>query len=171
MRKKAPREEKKFRHEEKAPHKEKKSLKREKCPPPPKGQTLTPCPGCPFTIFFYCMYIKIISSIPIFTVTFFHFRCHRCSKELSIREESFFAKANLSLVQILDNMYRYSYEAASYKTLSHEIGIESEAICNWRNYVRDIYGEHFVRNPVALSQLLYDASTMYKCARNGCLEA
>ena len=47
-------------------------------------------------------------------------------------------------------MYRYSYEAASYKTLAREIGIESEAICNWRNYVRDVYGEHFVRNPVRI---------------------
>ena len=64
---------------------------------------------------------------------------------------SFFSQAKLSITQInIDIMYAYFYEKALYKSLAREIRIESEAICNWRNFIRDVYAEHLIRNPVRI---------------------
>ena len=91
------------------------------------------------------MFIKCINDSNIL-----FFRCHPCKKEQSIRAGSFFSQAKLSITQIIDIMYAYSYEKASYKSLAREIRIESEAICNWRNFIRDVYAEHLIRNPVRI---------------------
>ena len=48
---------------------------------------------------------------------------------------------------IVDLLYSYSYEAASLKNLMRECRIAKEACVKWRNFVRDIYGEYFVRHP------------------------
>lgn len=77
-------------------------------------------------------------------------RCHRCSKELSIREGSFFSNSKLGLDQIVDFMYAYAYQTATYRNLEREVGIDSEAICNWRSFARDIYAEHFIRHPLRI---------------------
>ena len=42
----------------------------------------------------------------------------------------------------------YSYKQASTASLMSECRMASEAIVNWRNYVRDIFAEHFIRNPL-----------------------
>ena len=55
-----------------------------------------------------------------------------------------------SISQIIDIMYAYSYVKASYKSFSREIHIELEAICNWWNYIRDVYAEHLIRNLVRI---------------------
>ena len=80
-------------------------------------------------------------------------RDQNCRRDLSIRTGSFFAdgtKLQLLLMQILELMYAYSYERASVKNLMRECLIASEAVVNWRNYVRDIYAEYFVRHPVRI---------------------
>ena len=83
-------------------------------------------------------------------IIFIYFRWHPCKKEQSIRAGSFFSQAKFSITQIIDIMYAYSYEKASYKSLAREIRIKSEAMCNWRNFIRDVYGEHLIRNPVRI---------------------
>ena len=94
--------------------------------------------------------IKVCLPNVFVIIIFIDFRCHPCKKEQSIRAGSFFSQAKLSITQIIDIMYAYSYEKASYKSLAREIRIESEAICNWRNFIRDVYVEHLIRNPVRI---------------------
>lgn len=79
-------------------------------------------------------------------------RCRNrvCRREVSIRDGSFFSNSNLELVKIVDLLYLYSYETASFKTLIRECRLASEAMVNWRNFVRDIYGEYFIRHPLRI---------------------
>ena len=57
---------------------------------------------------------------------------------------------NLQLKQILDLLYLYAYQQASVETLKRECSMASEAIVNWRNYVRDIFAEYFIRHPLRI---------------------
>ena len=70
----------------------------------------------------------------------------------SIREGSFFfnAAANLTLIKILEIMYSYLLETATCRSLHREIGIESEAITNWQNFIRDDFAEYLLRHPVVI---------------------
>lgn len=79
-------------------------------------------------------------------------RCReRHSKEASIRDGSFFGNGTkLELATIVDIMYSYSYEMASHNNLMRECRIASEAIVNWKNYVRDIYAEYFIAHPLRI---------------------
>ena len=78
-------------------------------------------------------------------------RNNNCKRECSIREGSFFGNGTkLELVKIVDLLYSYSYEAASLKNLMRECRIVKEACVKWRNFVRDIYGEYFVRHPLRI---------------------
>jgi transposase-like protein len=79
-------------------------------------------------------------------------RCHHrgCRREKSIREGSFFSFSKLQLTQIVDLMYYYSHETASYKNVARECNMAKEAIANWRNYIRDVYAEHFVQHPLVI---------------------
>ena len=71
-----------------------------------------------------------------------------CKKEVSIRDESFFSGSKLNIWQIVIILYMYSHQTATVKNLRHECNISSpNAITNWRNYVRDIYAEYFLRHP------------------------
>ena len=81
---------------------------------------------------------------------FIYFRCARCQKERSIRQGSFFFNANLTLIQILEIMYSYAFETATCRALHREIDIESEAITNWRNFIRDVFAEYLLRHPVVI---------------------
>ena len=58
--------------------------------------------------------------------------------------------AKLELAIIVDLMYLYLYEMALHNNLMHECRIASEAIVNWRKYVRHIYAEHFVAHSLTL---------------------
>ena len=53
-------------------------------------------------------------------------------------------------MKIVDSLYAYSYETASFKNLAWECRIASEAIFKWRNFVRDVYSEYFVRHPLRI---------------------
>ena len=67
---------------------------------------------------------------------------------MSIRDESFFSGSKLNIWQIVIILYMYSHQTATVKNLRHECNISSpNAITNWRNYVRDIYAEYFLRHP------------------------
>ena len=81
---------------------------------------------------------------------FIYFRCAPCQKERSIREGSFFFNANLTLIKILEIMYSYSFETATCRSLHREVGIESEAITNWQNFIRDDFAEYLLRHPVVI---------------------
>ncbi|GFN76105.1 transposase, isxo2-like domain-containing protein [Plakobranchus ocellatus] len=74
-----------------------------------------------------------------------------CKKECSIREGSFFGEGTrLELRVIIDLLYHYAYGNATSKNLSRECGLAAEAIVNWRNYVRDIFGEYFLLHPARI---------------------
>ena len=47
-------------------------------------------------------------------------------------------------------LYLYAYEGASTASLMRECRMASEAIVNWRNYVRDIFAEYFIRHPLQI---------------------
>ena len=70
-----------------------------------------------------------------------------CKTEVSIREGSFFSGSKLKLWQIILVLYMYSYEFANVKILRRECEIAGpQAITKWRNYVRNIYSEYFLRH-------------------------
>ena len=72
-------------------------------------------------------------------------------KDVSIRDGSFFGSdTKLELKQVLDLLYLYAYEGASTASLMRECRMASEAIVNWRNYVRDIFAEYFIRHPLQI---------------------
>jgi len=74
-----------------------------------------------------------------------------CKKEVSIREGSFFTGSKLHIWQIIHVLYMYSAQTATVKNLRIECRIlSSHAVTNWRNYVRDIYAEYFLRNPLKI---------------------
>ena len=80
-------------------------------------------------------------------------RCQKsdCRRDVSIRDGSFFGSdSRLELKQVLDFLYLYAYEQASTASLMRECRMASEAIVNWRNYVRDIFAEYFIRNPLPI---------------------
>ena len=78
-------------------------------------------------------------------------RDRNCRREVSIRDGSFLGDGSkLEIEKIVDVLYYYSYEMASVKNLMRECGIASEAAVNWRNFVRDIYGEYFLQHPLVI---------------------
>ena len=77
-------------------------------------------------------------------------RNRECRREASVRVGSFFAGSKLEIAKIVDLMYVYSYEMASVKNLVRQCRIVREAIVNWRNFIRDIYAEYFVRHPLRI---------------------
>ena len=50
----------------------------------------------------------------------------------------------------IDPALLYADEQASIASLMRECRMASEAIVNWRNYVRDIFAEYFIRNPLRI---------------------
>ena len=98
-----------------------------------------------------------------------------CRCEASIRDGSFFGNGSkLEIVKIVDLMYAYLYETASFKNLARECRIASEAIFNWRNFVRDVYSEYFVRHPLRIGGpghiVEIDESAFVRCKHNvGCV--
>ena len=71
--------------------------------------------------------------------------------DASIRDGSFFGNGSkLELEKVVDLLYSYSYETASFKNLMWECRIASEACVNWRNFVWGIYGEYFIRHPLRI---------------------
>ena len=74
-----------------------------------------------------------------------------CKRDVSIRDGSFFGTdSKLELKQVLDLLYLYAYEQAFTAPLMRECRTALEAIMNWRNYVRDISTEYFIRHPLRI---------------------
>ena len=75
-------------------------------------------------------------------------RCSRCKSTRSIRHGTFFANSKLSIHQVLDLMFFWSQRLDSHSFLRRHCEFASEAtIVDWKNFVRDICGEYFVRHP------------------------
>lgn len=67
------------------------------------------------------------------------FRCKRpCRNEISIREGSFFEGSKLPLRALFRFIYYWAYEEASVKKIKRELRMGEEAICNWKNYLREV---------------------------------
>ena len=78
-------------------------------------------------------------------------RDRNCRRDASIRDGSFFGNGSkLELEKVVNLLYSYSCETASFKNLMQECRIASEACVNWRNFVWDIYGEYFIRHPLRI---------------------
>ena len=73
------------------------------------------------------------------------FRCYKCKKKVSIRKGTFFEGAKLSLWQVFFMMYVDINDIGmSYDMLMKQAKISSrETICDWKNYIREIYIEYF----------------------------
>ena len=57
---------------------------------------------------------------------------------LSIRKGTFFENSHLELSQIVDVIYMYAYNTATTKSIMRECNLATEAITNWKNFIRDI---------------------------------
>ncbi|GFR85472.1 hypothetical protein ElyMa_002442000 [Elysia marginata] len=78
-------------------------------------------------------------------------RVKACGKDISIRHGSFFGESSkLQLTQMLDLLYFYAYENATFKNISRECRMASEAIVKWRNFTRDIFAEHLTAHSVRI---------------------
>ena len=83
----------------------------------------------------------------------FIWRCfgYRCKKEVSIRKGTFFEKSKLSLTQLLDMIYYWSFESASYTNLERGCNIVSNSTkADWRMFLREICEEYFLQNPAVI---------------------
>ena len=61
-------------------------------------------------------------------------RDRNCRRDTLIRDRSFFEnRLKLELEKIVDLLYSYLYETASFKNLMQECRIANEVCVNWRN--------------------------------------
>lgn len=75
-------------------------------------------------------------------------RCSKCKSTRSIRHGTFFANSKLSIRQILDLMYFWSQKLDSHSFLRRHCDFASEStIVDWKNFVRDICAEYFIKHP------------------------
>lgn len=58
--------------------------------------------------------------------------------------------ANLKIQTVVELLYLYSYEMATYKNIRRECRMADAAICNWRNDVRDIYSNYTLDHPLQI---------------------
>ena len=78
-------------------------------------------------------------------------RCGKCKSSRTIRQGTFFSKSKLEIRQVLDLMYFWSQSLDSHAMLRRHCNFASEStIVDWKNFVRDICGEYFLRHPVAI---------------------
>ena len=69
----------------------------------------------------------------------FRWRCpHPCRKELSIRAGTFFDASKLGVDEILQFIYYWAYEEASVKKIRRELYWHTQAIVDWKSYLREI---------------------------------
>ncbi len=69
----------------------------------------------------------------------FRYRCPRpCRKETSLLKNTFFENSKLEIGTLIEFMYFWSYEIASFKFSNHELGISNNPFVAWRKYLRDI---------------------------------
>uniref|UniRef100_A0A0L8GLX7 Uncharacterized protein n=1 Tax=Octopus bimaculoides TaxID=37653 RepID=A0A0L8GLX7_OCTBM len=76
-------------------------------------------------------------------------QCGRsCRKEKGLRHNTFFANSNLD--EILMFIYFWAYEEVSQRKCQQELGWNREAICNWKNFLRDICTEKLLLDCILL---------------------
>ena len=81
----------------------------------------------------------------------FRWRCGRpCNKILSIRSGSFFEGSHLNIRSVLDVIRYWAFEEFSFRKASRELAMAEHTFVDWRNFLRDICAEHFLRNPVRI---------------------
>ena len=81
----------------------------------------------------------------------FRWRCGRpCNKTLSIRSGSFFEGSHLNIRSVLDVIRYWAFEEFSFRKASRELAMAEHTFVDWRNFLRDICAEHFLRNPVRI---------------------
>ena len=81
----------------------------------------------------------------------FRWRCGRpCNKTLSIRSGYFFEGSHLNIRSVLDVIRYWAFEEFSFRKASRELAMAEHTFVDWRNFLRDICAEHFLRNPVRI---------------------
>ena len=81
----------------------------------------------------------------------FQWRCGRpCQKRLTIRTGTFFERSHLSIRDILDIIFYWSYEEFTFRKAVREMNLGEHTFVDWRNYLRDICAEHLIRNPTVI---------------------
>ncbi|CAF1283826.1 unnamed protein product, partial [Didymodactylos carnosus] len=75
-------------------------------------------------------------------------RAKGCKLTRSIRDGTFFSTSRLSIQQLLDLMFYWSQGLDSHKDLRRHCNLASEStIVDWKNFLRDICAEFFLRHP------------------------
>ena len=78
-------------------------------------------------------------------------RCATCKSTKTIRHSTFFSNSKLEIRQILHLMCFWSQELDSHSFLRRHCKFVSEStIVDWKNFVRDICGEYFLRHPAVI---------------------
>lgn len=88
-------------------------------------------------------------------------KCKGCSKRITIRSNSYFARSHLSLRQILIIMYCWSRNFPQH-IIAHEAKLAKKSthtIVDWCSLNREIYEEHIIRNPTTIGGLNEDFSS------------
>ena len=72
----------------------------------------------------------------------------KCRTWTSLHEGTFFSRSKLGIDQIIKLIYLWLHEMATVKNIRRECGINSShTLTDWKNFMRDIHAEYFLRNP------------------------
>ena len=81
------------------------------------------------------------------------FRCDRykCEKEVSLRRGTFFSGSKLSIAKIVEVLYFVVRDNQAQDEMQFQLEVGGCAtIVDWKNFVRDIMSEYFIRNPIKI---------------------
>lgn len=76
--------------------------------------------------------------------------CKHCKKYRSIRTDSFFAGSHMPLGKIVELIYWWADIDAKQTVIMKQVGIATECIVNWCNYLRDICAMWSIDHPIQL---------------------
>ena len=76
--------------------------------------------------------------------------CKVCKRERSIRLNSFFADSHVSLRKLVELMYWWAAIDCKQSVVMDQVGMSSEAVVNWYNYLRDIACMYCIDHPIQI---------------------
>ncbi|CAF3605641.1 unnamed protein product [Rotaria socialis] len=79
----------------------------------------------------------------------FVWRCRKCKKYKNYSTRHIFSNSKLAIRQVLDLTYFWVQQIESHAFLRRHCKLASDStIVDWKNFARDLCGEHFLRYPV-----------------------
>ena len=79
----------------------------------------------------------------------FVWSCRLCRRQRSLRTGSFFEGSHLSLTQILDIIFYWSYDLRQVY-IREDTGIARKTAVDWQNFIRDVCAHYLIDHPIQL---------------------